>query len=45
MIQIMILMMVEYKMLKDLPCGVFGGKAVVYLYPNPIFIKNCIILY
>lgn len=44
MIQI-IIMLVECKMLKDPPCGVFWGKAVVYLYPNPIFIKNSIILY
>lgn len=45
MIQIVNIMMVKWKMLKDLPFGVFWEKAVVYLYPNPIFINNNITLY
>lgn len=44
MIQI-VNMMVKWKTLKDLPFGVFCEKAVVYLYPNPIFINNSITLY
>lgn len=38
MIQIVNIMMVKWKMLKDLPFGVFWEKAVVYLYPNPFLL-------
>ena len=44
MVQIVNIMRVKCKMLKDLPWDVFFFfKAVVYLYPNPIFINNSMI--
>lgn len=43
MIQIVNIMLVKCKMLKELLCGVFWEKVVVvYLCPNPIFINNSI---
>lgn len=47
MVQIVNIMRVKCKMLRDLPWDVFffEKKAVVYLYPNPIFINNSMTFY
>ena len=52
MVQIVNMMRVKCKMPEDLPWGIFfflfflrKKKAVVCLYPNPIFINNSFIFY